>query len=153
MMKTSTKKTQQIKSRLPIHIVVRGTNYEFSAEAPASRLSQELDQLQRLNNLIARTLTGTRLVSVTVPAPEIDFTEAPSIKAAKSTMDNIQALFSTEWGRNPRTVSDVLKALEVNAVPDTTTAVSVYLSRLVKKGTLRRIRKSGKYQYYRIPHS
>jgi hypothetical protein len=147
-------KDKRIKSQLPIHLVIRGTNYEFSAQAPASRLSKELDELARLNNIIAKTLTKGTPVSVAVPEDVIwSVQEGPSIKAAKSTIDNIEALFNTNWGRKPKTVADVVKALEANAVPDTTTATSTYLSRLVRKGVLRRIQKSGKYQYYKLPTS
>jgi hypothetical protein len=152
-MRATPTKNDRIKSRLRIRLVIRGTDYEFSAEAPASQLSKELDELRKLNNAIGKTLKRESPASVTVPGPEVIFEDVPSIKAAKKTMDNIQSLFDTDWGKKARTVADVVKALEANAIPDTTTAVSVYLTRLVKKGVLRRIRKAGKYQYYKLPSS
>lgn len=152
-MGTTPKKNERIKSHLLIRLVIRGTDYEFSAQAPASRLSKELDELRKLNNAIGKTLKCELPASVTVPGPEVIFEDVPSIKAAKKTTDNIQSLFETNWGKKARTVADVVKALEANAVPDTTTAVSTYLTRLVKKQVLRRIRKAGKYQYYRLPSS
>ena len=53
--------------------------------------------------------------------------------------------------RVPRTVAEVVKALEVNAVPDSVPAVNVYLTRLVQIGILRRIRKEGKWAYFKLP--
>lgn len=140
-----------MKSRLSVHLVVRGMNYEFSVDAPALQIAHDLEDLKKLNSSIAKTLSGVVSTPVQIPGPELAFEDVPAIKAARSTMDNIVALFGTDWARKPRTVADVVKALEANAVPDTTTASSVYLTRLVKKGTLRRIRKAGKYQYYRVP--
>jgi len=48
-------------------------------------------------------------------------------------------------------VAEVVKALEVNAVPDSVPAVNVYLTRLVQIGILRRIRKEGKWAYFKLP--
>jgi hypothetical protein len=44
-----------------------------------------------------------------------------------------------------------MKALEVNAVPDTSGAISRDLYRLVQKGKLRRIEKEGKWTYLKRP--
>jgi len=153
MKRPTSEKRQPIKSQLPVHVTLRGTNYELAVEAPASRIMRDLSDLKKLADNIAKTLSGIAVAPVSVPGPEVTFEEVPAIKPAKSTTDNIQALFDTEWGRKARTVADVVKALEANAVPDTTAATSVYLNRLVKKGVLRRIQKGGKWQYYRLPLS
>jgi predicted transcriptional regulator len=44
-----------------------------------------------------------------------------------------------------------MKALEINAVSDTANAVNIYLTRLVKRGILRRIEKEGKWAYLKLP--
>ena len=112
---------------------------------------KELQEIRDVMNAMSQTLSGvsTGLPGATFPegAPE----ETPMIKASRSTMDNVQSLFETLWGQRPRTVADVLKALEANAVPDTTTSVAVCLMRLVKRHVLRRTQKSGKWQYYKLP--
>ena len=153
MPKPATKRRETIKSQLPVNLTLRGANYELSVQASASKLMHDLDDIRRLAGTAAKALSGLTGPPVPVPGPEISFEEAPAIKPAKSTTDNIQALFETDWGRKSRTAADIVKALEANAVPDTTTATYVYLNRLVKKGMLRRIRKGGKWQYYRLPSS
>lgn len=140
----------RIKSRLHVRLVIRGSDYEFSTEAPASQLAKELDELDKLNKVISKTLRRGLPASVTVSADDV-FDVSPSIKASRKTIDNIESLFNTDWAKTPRTVADVIKALEANAVPDTTAAVSIYLTRLVQRGILRRVRKAGKYQYYKKP--
>jgi hypothetical protein len=153
MTKPAAQKRGQIRSKLPVHLILRGANYELAVDAPASKIMSDLGDVKKLTDAISKTLSGTAGAPVPVVGPEVSFEEAPAIKPAKSTTDNIQALFETEWGRKPRTVADAVKALEANAVPDTTTATSVYLNRLVKKGKLRRIQRGGKWQYYRLPSS
>jgi hypothetical protein len=44
-----------------------------------------------------------------------------------------------------------MKALEVNAAFDRIESVNVYLVRLVKRGTVRRIQKEGKWAYFKVP--
>jgi len=77
--------------------------------------------------------------------------EIPVIRPSRSTMENIMALFEQDWGKKPRSVAEVMKALEVNAVPDHPAAVSTYLRRLVKRGFLRRIKKDNLWHYYKLP--
>jgi len=153
MKRPISKKREPIRSQLPVRLTLRGSNYELAVEAPASRIMRDLGELKRLADNVGRTLFGIPVARVSVPGPEVTFEEAPAIKSSKSTKDNLQALFETGWGRKARTVADAVKALEANAVPDTTTSVAVYLNRLVKKGVLRRIRRGGKWHYYRLPSS
>lgn len=75
----------------------------------------------------------------------------PVIKPSKKTMENLELLFNTPWGRTPRSVAEVMKALEVNAVPDQPSKVALYLARLVSRGKLRRIEKEGKWVYFQVP--
>ena len=77
--------------------------------------------------------------------------DIPAIKPTKRTMENLETLFSTPWGKTPRPIAEVMKALEVNAAPDQWSSVAVYMTRLVQKGVLRRIEKDGKWAYFKIP--
>ena len=77
--------------------------------------------------------------------------DLPVIKAVMSTMDNVRAVFATPWGRTPRPLAEVVEALEANAVHDARRVVSTCLGRSVKAGELRRVKKEGKWCFYRIP--
>jgi len=83
----------------------------------------------------------------------VSTSDIPTIRPSKSTTENLINIFQTPWGRQPRTLAEVIKALETNAVPDTPEKVSVYLARLVKKGFLRRIEKDGKWAYFHVAES
>lgn len=78
-------------------------------------------------------------------------TDIPVIKPTKKTIENLALLFGTPWGRTPRSLAEAARALEVNAVPDRIVIISNNLIRLVKRGSLRRILKDGKWVYFSIP--
>jgi hypothetical protein len=92
----------------------------------------------------------------TVVEPEIRGTSErplPTIKSSTSTMDNIRALIATPWARDGALLSDLLEALESNAVPSSVGTVSSCLTRLVKQNEMRRVKKEGQWRYYPNPPS
>ncbi len=150
MKKQDSKKQIPVKSQIPLHLTIRGPNYEFSLDATASRIMKDLESIKGVMDSLNTYIAGVHSTT-TILSTRDTTSEAPAITASKSTMDNIEALFKTSWGQESRSVAEVVKALEANAVPDTTTYVSVCLNRLVKKHLLRRIKKAGKWQYYTLP--
>jgi hypothetical protein len=138
---------RELKSTLPVRLILKGQNYELSAQGTVTTISKELDALRQL----ARHVSSDKGAGLVLPTVEKVTHEFPSIKTAKSTSDNIEHLFDTNWGRSPRNASEVTRALESNAVPDSLTNISVYLGRLVKKGMLRRVKRAGKWSYYKLP--
>ena len=147
------------KSQLPIKLVVKGKGFEISAEGTISSLGRELDALAEFRDKVAEKLEiveeGPEVIPEAMPsAEEVAITptaDIPVIKPSKSTMGSLESLFNTPWGRTPRFVSEVMKALEVNAVYDSRSSVTVYLTRLVRRGKLRRIEKQGKWAYFKPP--
>lgn len=147
------------KSQLRIKLVVRGKSFEISTEGTLSSIYKELDALSEFANQVAERLE----IMAEVPEAELEVVpsaeeiaviptaDLPVIKASPKTMENLESLFDTPWGRTPRSLVEVMKALEVNAVPDNVSTVAVYLRRLVRRGKLRRIEKEGKWSYFKIP--
>ncbi|MFQ6085046.1 MAG: hypothetical protein ACE5OY_02085 [Candidatus Bathyarchaeia archaeon] len=62
---------------------------------------------------------------------------------AKAVID----LLSTDWGREPRTSTDLLEAMRANGIPYPKTTLSGVLQWLTKKGKLRRWREGRSYVY------
>jgi DNA-binding transcriptional ArsR family regulator len=146
------------KSQLPVKLTIRRKGFEISTEGTISALVKELEALSEFTDKVSEKLELLEEFPVeTEPAPSAEelagtpSADIPAISASRRTIDNLQALFNTPWGRTPRTLAEVIKALEINAVPDTPAAVSRDLARLVQRGVLRRIEKEGKYAYYRLP--
>jgi len=151
--------TPSEKSELPVKLVVRRRGFKIFTKGTISSISKELDALTEFTDKVAERLELIEETPSVEPEPtlspeevaKIPTTDIPVIKPSKRTMENLEALFDTPWGRTPRIVAEVLKALEVNAVPDRVSSVNVYLTRLVQRGKLRRIEKEGKWVYFKLP--
>jgi len=66
----------------------------------------------------------------------------------------LTSLLSTEWGRSkPRTLSDLLEAMKVNAIHYPIGTVKGRLTDLTKRGALRRIRTNEGYGYILLKQS
>lgn len=151
------KESPSEKSELPIKLMIRRKGFRIFTEGTISAISKELDALADFTDKVTEKLGIIEEMPPTEPEPspeevaKIPTADIPVIRPSKRTIENIEALFKTPWGRTPRTVAEVVKALEVNAVPDRVSSVNVYLNRLVQRGVLRRIEKEGKWAYFKLP--
>jgi len=154
-----TEKEAPSRSELPIKLIVRRKGFEISTEGTISSIYSEIDSLAELTDKIAERLEipeeMPEIGSEVMPSPEevavAPTVEIPVIRPSGKTMENLELLFDTPWGRTPRSVAEVMKALDVNAVPERVETVSIYLRRLTARGRLRRIEKEGKWVYYKVP--
>jgi hypothetical protein len=142
---------------LNVKLTIKRKTFEVSVEGAVSDLETQIDELATFLDEVEEKV-GTndieeepQLLPAAEESAEMPSEEMPIIKPTKSTIENIRLLFDTPWGRSPHTASEVLNALEVNAVYDRVEAVSTNLSRLVRKGVLRRLSKGGKWAYVRVP--
>lgn len=76
--------------------------------------------------------------------------DVPVITPNQGTTENVKALFATEWGRKRRTVTEINKALDANAVPDPK-HISTVLGRLVSSKYILRIKENDTMVYWRNP--
>ncbi|MGD0071774.1 MAG: hypothetical protein ABSB71_09485 [Candidatus Bathyarchaeia archaeon] len=149
------------KSNLPIKLVIRSKSFEVTTEGTIASIANEIDSLVDFIKSIREQLEPEEKTIPTSTEEEPIITEAeiakaptaeiPSIKATKSTSANLEALFETSWGRTPHTIAEIMKALEVNAIPDVPTSVQPVLINLIQKGKIRRIKDQGKYVYFKLP--
>jgi hypothetical protein len=86
---------------------------------------------------------------VSAPPKEVAMKEAPypSISGVSGCSDGVIKLFSTEWGKKPRTIGEIKAALEANTLFYPVTTVSGVLVGLVRQGKLRRWKTAGGYVY------
>jgi hypothetical protein len=150
------KVTQKVpKSNLEVEVTLTKGPLRIAARGTISKLAGEIGSISKFaefaDSKLGRQVKGYSTYGESSIESEETSIEAPVIKVAKSTIENLRTLFDTPWGRTPRSVEDSSKALELNAAPDSPSNVAVALMRLVKKGELRRIRKTGKWHYFRIP--
>lgn len=85
-----------------------------------------------------------QLASSSVVSPK----KYPSIKKAKNCSQAVLKLLETEWGAwRPRTMSEIVQALKVNAIHYPSSTLSGVLSWLVKRGKVRRWKTDAGYVY------
>ena len=139
---------EKAEGKVKARLTVKLGPLEVSFEGSVGELLSEIDLMGQLVERLSEKF------SMKPFKPAFEEAEGyPVIKPAKSTMENLQAIFNTQWGATPRSLSEVTKALEVNGVPDSPSNITVYLKRLVNRGFLRRILKDGKYFYYKVPET
>jgi len=134
---------------------ISGSNFEFTSSGDLDYLNEKLDEIIEFVKHLEELLGADFGIDIEAPT-ETEISEAPTeeipvIKVQRSTQSNIQSLFETDWGKTPRSLAEVTKALEINAVPDKASSISIYLRRLVRKGVLRRLQRDGRYHYIKIP--
>lgn len=148
---------EEKESPLLVKLLIKGKSFEISTEGKISDLYKELDTLTQFADAVSKKLgtkfeaVETRNSTVSVEGTTLDVAKMPLIKPSKKISENIKSLFDTPWGKTPRKNVEVAKALEVNAVPVDIRQMSKYLTRLVRRGYLRRIEKEGQYHYYKVP--
>lgn len=153
-------------------LTLKGRSSELFIEAESFlALQTALASMKLSENKIAEIISET-LNSTTSPIPkrmdeshdtsnkvrQLSMTSIadspPSIVAVKGTTQNIKALFDTSWGRKPRTVVEILSALEFNTIYDAAGNISSALNKLVtKRGYLKRIKTGDQWTFFRPPET
>jgi hypothetical protein len=139
---------------LIIRLTIRSGGVETSVEGTTSKIEKELKALVTLHGKAVKAIAeeGVGGEEGVAPSSEVEqTTEVPVIKVTNSTADNIISLFETPWGRRPRSRSEVMQALEMNGAPASIENTGMALLKGVRSGKLRRIRRGGSWQYYRLP--
>jgi len=140
-----------VENRLTVRIKLG----EFEVEVSGLReeVLSTLDSISEIVGKVSKAFTEAPIPSkivvgakAPVQAPVVEV-ELPSIKAPSGVTDAILKLLSTDWGRTPRTLKELVEAMEANAVYYSVGSISGTLTRLTKEGTVRRLKKDLEYAY------
>jgi hypothetical protein len=142
-------------SNFNIKLTIKKSGIEINTEGEIQHIIQNISSISSLIYMLIEELDTDeyeREISEDTFEPETGTTsEIPAISPGSGIQDNVEKLFNTTWGKTPRSVSDTLKALEVNAIYTEYAQTSNALRRLVQQGVLRRIKREGRWMYYSIP--
>jgi hypothetical protein len=104
-----------------------------------------LSTLDQLSGIVSKVSKSFEIdTSSFVDSPEkmeveaSSFLDYPKINRTSKCGDAVVALLTTDWGKNPRTISELREAMEANAIFFPKTTLSGVLVWLVKKGRIRR---------------
>jgi len=127
--------------RPPFHLKVRIGDMEVELGGNKDEVLSTLDELSAIVGKVSDAFeveaTGIPESPERVEA-EASILDIPKISRTSKCGDAVVALLTTDWGNNPRTISELREAMEANAIFFPKTTLSGVLVWLVKKGRVRR---------------
>jgi len=106
-------------------------------------LSVEATTLEELENALKEVDSKHKLLKSSNEVAIV-----PEIPSMLGCTDAVRALMEKEWGKTPRTMTDIKSALESNQIFFSKEALSATLVTLTKKSDVRRIKEEGKWKYF-----
>ena len=108
----------------------------------------ETESLEELNATLKEFLVAEPSNVTASTTAETQITEYPSLAAGLGCSDAIRTLLQSEWGKKqPRSMSEIEKALQTNALYFSGGTLSGTLNLLTKYGSIRRFKKDGRWAY------
>jgi hypothetical protein len=102
--------------------------------------------LEELPKLMENVLKAFERTKTSEEAPQADSSDVPSISAS-SCSEAVLQLLTSDWGRQPRTLTELGEALKANAVYYPSTTLSGVLAWLVRKNKIKRWKTDKGYVY------
>jgi hypothetical protein len=139
--------------RPPFHIKVRIGDMEVELGGDKDEVLATLDELSLIVGKVADAFELKGMgISETPEHVEVEavILDIPKISRTSKCGDAVVALLTTDWGNNPRSISELREAMEANAIFFPKTTLSGVLVWLVKKGRIRRWKDKKKGYLYVI---
>jgi len=103
----------------------------------------EAETLQELDNVLKELISIGEIQGISRKNNQ-GFPEMPSVRGCA---DAIRTLLETDWGKQPRSMNEIKKALETNALHFSKGTLSGSLTTMTKRGDIRRVKKDGRWKY------
>jgi len=103
----------------------------------------EAETLEELNSVLDKLSPGGES-EIATPTEGGTY---PTISGGLGCSDAIRALLKTDWGKEPRSMAEIEKALQTNALYFSKGGLSGTLTMMTKGGQLRRFKKAGNWVY------
>ncbi len=136
-----------------VRVSVRSGESEFEIECN----KEDLGTILSLTDQLVEVLSKIRSAGIRAkPLPLEEEVEPAASGEASAEVPQITSttlsaaiveLLSSPWGREPRTVKEIMDALEVNALHYPQSTTGPQLIRMTRAGTLRRLKKGDLYSY------
>lgn len=103
----------------------------------------EAESIQELDNALKELASRGEIKGI----PREDDQIPPEMPPVQGCSDAIRVLMKTDWGKQPRSMSEIKKALEANALHFSKGTLSGTLTTMTKRGDIRRVKKDGRWKY------
>lgn len=112
-----------------------------------SKSGQHSIQLNQIERILLEIKQKQKLKEIEPVITENKIREdLPSLRS-KSPTKAIQEALSTSWGDTPRTLNEIADLLKINGLHYSKTSISPLLLKLIRKGSLRRLKEGEIYAY------
>ena len=127
-------------SQPPFHLHIRIGEVEVELGGAREEVISTLDELDGIVEKVSEAFKVDHQTKAqrTHLKAQPSTTKFPTIPRTTKCGEAVVSLLSTEWGKIPRTISELREAMEANAVFYPKTTLSGVLVWLVKKGKIRR---------------
>ena len=103
----------------------------------------EAETFQELDNALRALSSAGEIREIS----EINSQSVPEIPSVQGCTDAIRVLLETDWGKHPRSMNEIKRALEANALYFSKGTLSGTLTAMTKRGILRRVKEDGRWKY------
>jgi hypothetical protein len=123
------------------HIRVRIDNMEVEIGGERGEVLLTLDELDDVVQKVSSAFNVADEIDMVEPKiekKETTLIKYPKIRQTNQCGEAVTALLRADWGKTPRTISELREAMEANAIFFPKTTLSGVLVWLVKRGKIRR---------------
>ena len=103
----------------------------------------EAETFQELDDALRALASAGEIQGIS----EIKNQSVPRIPSVQGCTDAIRALLETDWGKHPRSMNEIKRALEVSALYFSKGTLSGTLNLMTKRGMLQRVKRDGRWRY------
>lgn len=132
-------------------VVVRIGNVQIEVEGSLSTVKSLMGNKNNVFDMVRelqKTVAEIPSVEAISPFPEVEAEVLPpQLGKPASCREALSTLFGTDWGRQPRTLAEIMEVLEVNGLYYRKSAVAKILTDLMKNREIRRLGSRGKFKY------
>ena len=131
-------------------VVVRVGDVQIEVEGTLSTVNSLMGNKQNVFEVVRELLkiTSETPLAETVSTVETEAEELPPQLGKPATCtEALSTLFKTEWGKHPRTLSEIMEVLELNGLYYRKSAVAKILTDLMKRKEIRRLGTRGNFKY------
>lgn len=137
----------KIKIRIgEIEIEIEG-NEEYVKTISGENIFDFIKKIQKLEIIEAEKIKEDKIIN------DKKINNYPKISAVKGPQDAVFKLFKTNWGKIPKSLNEIMDALDHNSCYYKRDAISTTLIRLTKKREIRRVGERGSYKWIRSEQS
>jgi hypothetical protein len=137
-------------STQPFHLKIRIGEMEVELNGIKSDVLETINDLPQIFNKVNDAFHGENSIKPKQKkqAESFEQEQFPQISRTTQCSEAVTSLLGVEWGKTPRTISELREAMEANAIFFPKTTLSGVLVWLVKKGIIRRYKdKKRGYMY------